>query len=217
MQLIVGSLMLYISLNVQKLLEDVRFSTAYHTRVIDFILAGPPFDGAYCGLHIARYSFCHPRYVNICYSSSKRLWSASQTLLSTVGRWRCFRKIACRMLQRAKLSVWIPASLPRSPYFWLLIAKLSRTSFCLWHYPLSNGPSSHRWGIPVLTLGAYLRFWSIVCYCVTVWLIFFKKEVRHTNLRLILLLTSETRIRKLPQTLTWALRPYTRQYGPYAN
>ena len=32
-------------------------------------------------------------------------------------------------------------------------------------------------GIPVLTLGVYLRFWSIVCYSVTVWLIFFKNEV----------------------------------------
>lgn len=31
-------------------------------------------------------------------------------------------------------------------------------------------------GIPVLTLGAYLRFWSIICYGVTIWLLFFKKE-----------------------------------------
>ena len=32
-------------------------------------------------------------------------------------------------------------------------------------------------GIPVLTLRVYLRFWSIMCYSVTVWLMFFKREV----------------------------------------
>jgi hypothetical protein len=36
---------------------------------------------------------------------------------------------------------------------------------------------SARWGTPVLTLGAYLRFWSIVCFGVTMWLIFVQKEV----------------------------------------
>jgi len=31
-------------------------------------------------------------------------------------------------------------------------------------------------GIPPLTLGGYLRFWAILCYCVTIWLVFFKRE-----------------------------------------
>jgi PAT family acetyl-CoA transporter-like MFS transporter 1 len=31
-------------------------------------------------------------------------------------------------------------------------------------------------GLPVLTLGAYLKFWSVICFSVTVWLVFFKKE-----------------------------------------
>lgn len=35
-----------------------------------------------------------------------------------------------------------------------------------------------KWGVPHLTLSAYLRFWSVVCYAVTLWLVFFKKEVR---------------------------------------
>ena len=33
------------------------------------------------------------------------------------------------------------------------------------------------WGIPRLTLSAYLTFWAIICYLVTVWLLFFKSEV----------------------------------------
>jgi PAT family acetyl-CoA transporter-like MFS transporter 1 len=36
---------------------------------------------------------------------------------------------------------------------------------------------SERWGIPVLSLSTYLRFWSIVCFAVTIWLTFFQKEV----------------------------------------
>jgi MFS transporter, PAT family, solute carrier family 33 (acetyl-CoA transportor), member 1 len=28
----------------------------------------------------------------------------------------------------------------------------------------------------VLSIGAYLRFWAVICYLVTLWLIFFKKE-----------------------------------------
>ncbi|KAI5119933.1 hypothetical protein M0805_000898 [Coniferiporia weirii] len=33
-----------------------------------------------------------------------------------------------------------------------------------------------KWGIPVLSLSTYLRFWAMVCYSVTLWLIFVKKE-----------------------------------------
>lgn len=36
---------------------------------------------------------------------------------------------------------------------------------------------SERWGIPVLSLSTYLRFWSIICFAVTIWLMFFQKEV----------------------------------------
>ncbi|KIJ45087.1 hypothetical protein M422DRAFT_67250 [Sphaerobolus stellatus SS14] len=32
------------------------------------------------------------------------------------------------------------------------------------------------WGIPRLTLSTYLKFWTLVCYSVTVWLLFFKTE-----------------------------------------
>ncbi|KAF9458749.1 acetyl-coenzyme A transporter 1-domain-containing protein [Collybia nuda] len=33
-----------------------------------------------------------------------------------------------------------------------------------------------KWGVPHLTLAGYLKFWSMVCYSVTFWLLFFKRE-----------------------------------------
>ncbi|KAH9000952.1 acetyl-coenzyme A transporter 1-domain-containing protein [Lactarius hatsudake] len=41
---------------------------------------------------------------------------------------------------------------------------------------LNSEAFSERWGIPVLSLSTYLRFWSIVCFGVTIWLTFFQKE-----------------------------------------
>jgi len=42
---------------------------------------------------------------------------------------------------------------------------------------LTSCNPSARWGTPILTLSAYLRFWSFACFGVTLWLIFFQKEV----------------------------------------
>jgi hypothetical protein len=36
--------------------------------------------------------------------------------------------------------------------------------------------SSTKWGVPRMTLTGYLRFWCLMSYGVTLWLIFFKKE-----------------------------------------
>ena len=36
---------------------------------------------------------------------------------------------------------------------------------------------SEKWGIPLLSLSTYLRFWSVICFSVTIWLTFFQKEV----------------------------------------
>ncbi|KAI0253362.1 acetyl-coenzyme A transporter 1-domain-containing protein [Lactifluus subvellereus] len=47
---------------------------------------------------------------------------------------------------------------------------------------LNSDAFSEKWGIPVLSLGTYLRFWSFVCFSVTIWLTFFQKE-RKENLR----------------------------------
>jgi hypothetical protein len=43
---------------------------------------------------------------------------------------------------------------------------------------LNSEAFAEKWGIPRLTLGTYLKFWTIICYGVTLWLLFFKKEVR---------------------------------------
>jgi uncharacterized membrane protein (GlpM family) len=37
--------------------------------------------------------------------------------------------------------------------------------------------TSQKWGIPQLSLSTYLRFWSVICFSVTIWLTFFQKEV----------------------------------------
>jgi MFS transporter, PAT family, solute carrier family 33 (acetyl-CoA transportor), member 1 len=43
--------------------------------------------------------------------------------------------------------------------------------------PLFSVNYRAKWGVPHLTLGAYLQFWSIICFLVTFWLLIFKKEV----------------------------------------
>ncbi|KAH9988800.1 acetyl-coenzyme A transporter 1-domain-containing protein [Russula compacta] len=41
---------------------------------------------------------------------------------------------------------------------------------------LNSEAFSEKWGIPLLSLSTYLRFWSLVCFSVTIWLLFFQKE-----------------------------------------
>ncbi|KAI0273249.1 acetyl-coenzyme A transporter 1 [Russula aff. rugulosa BPL654] len=42
---------------------------------------------------------------------------------------------------------------------------------------LNSEAFSKKWGTPLLSLSTYLRFWSIICFSVTIWLMFFQKEV----------------------------------------
>lgn len=51
---------------------------------------------------------------------------------------------------------------------------------------------SDKWGMPHLTLSTYLKFWSVVCFLVTGWLLLFKKEVSHTYWHLASFLTMST-------------------------
>ncbi|KAF9787012.1 MFS general substrate transporter [Thelephora terrestris] len=48
---------------------------------------------------------------------------------------------------------------------------------------LNSEAFANKWGIPRLTMDAYLRFWGVVCYSVTAWLFFVKedKEVLNVN------------------------------------
>ncbi|KAF8500425.1 acetyl-coenzyme A transporter 1-domain-containing protein [Russula emetica] len=41
---------------------------------------------------------------------------------------------------------------------------------------LNSEAFSKKWGIPLLSLSTYLRFWSVICFSVTIWLTFFQKE-----------------------------------------
>ncbi|TFY77270.1 hypothetical protein EWM64_g6739, partial [Hericium alpestre] len=41
---------------------------------------------------------------------------------------------------------------------------------------LNSEAFSEKWGMPHLSLSTYLRFWSLMCYGVTLWLVFFQKE-----------------------------------------
>jgi len=41
---------------------------------------------------------------------------------------------------------------------------------------LNSEAFCEKWGIPRLSLSTYLRFCSIICFCVTIWLTFFQKE-----------------------------------------
>lgn len=126
MQLIVGTLMLYISLNVGKLMQDpanhVGELTAIFTMLVSFSATQ---DIAVDGWALTLLSHDCLSYASTC---------------QTIG-----------------LNTGFFAS------FTVFLAFNSET-FCA------------KWGIPVLSIAAYLRFWAVICYLVTLWLIFFKKE-----------------------------------------
>lgn len=126
MQLVVGSLMLYISLNVQKLMANPAANLTELTFVFTLLVTlSATQDIAVDGWALTLLSHDCLSYASTC---------------QTIG-----------------LNTGFFAS------FTVFLAFNSETF-------------AHKWGIPVLTLSAYLRFWSVVCYCVTIWLIFFKKE-----------------------------------------
>ncbi|KAI9444124.1 hypothetical protein H4582DRAFT_2071706 [Lactarius indigo] len=63
---------------------------------------------------------------------------------------------------------------------------------------LNSEAFSARWGTPILTLGTYLRFWSFVCFGVTLWLICVQKERKE------ILLEEETNITSVYKTI-WSI------------
>ncbi|TFK30717.1 hypothetical protein FA15DRAFT_662749 [Coprinopsis marcescibilis] len=126
MQLIVGSLMLYISLNVQKLMKDpanhVGELTAIFTLLVSFSATQ---DIAVDGWALTLLSQDCLSYASTC-----------QTIGLNTGFFASF------------------------------------TVFLAFN----SEAFAHKWGLPVLTISAYLRFWAVICYLVTIWLLFFKKE-----------------------------------------
>ncbi|KAL0950664.1 hypothetical protein HGRIS_007449 [Hohenbuehelia grisea] len=126
MQLIVGTLMLYISMNVQKLLDDpgnyVTELTVIFTSLVFFSATQ---DIAVDGWALTLLSPDCLSYASTC-----------QTIGLNTGFFASFT----------------------------VFLAFNSVEF------------ANKWGVPHLTLSGYLKFWSIVCYAVTFWLIFFKRE-----------------------------------------
>ncbi|KAG6857611.1 hypothetical protein H0H87_010179 [Tephrocybe sp. NHM501043] len=131
MQIIVGSLMLYISLNVQKLLDDPAENiielSAVFTSLVFFSATQ---DIAVDGWALTLLSQDCLSYASTC-----------QTIGLNTGFFASF------------------------------------TVFLAFN----SQEFATKWGVPHLTLSAYLKFWSVVCYTVTFWLLFFKKEAKPAN------------------------------------
>ncbi|THU91656.1 hypothetical protein K435DRAFT_759029 [Dendrothele bispora CBS 962.96] len=126
MQLVVGTLMLYISLNVQRLMDNPG-SYVYE---LTFIFTSLVFISATQDIAVDGWALTLLSHENLSYAST------CQTIGLNTG------------------------------YF---------ASFTVF-LALNSVEFTEKWGIPHLTLSAYLKFWSIVCYLVTFWLLFFKKE-----------------------------------------
>ncbi|TFK36781.1 acetyl-coenzyme A transporter 1-domain-containing protein [Crucibulum laeve] len=126
MQFIVGTLMLYISLNVQKLLDDP-------------------------GNNVGELTFIFTLLVSLSATQDIAVDGWALTLLSQ----DCLSYAST--CQTIGLNTGFFAS------FTVFLA-------------FNSEAFAAKWGVPHLTLSAYLRFWSIVCYAVTLWLLFFKKE-----------------------------------------
>lgn len=126
MQLTVGSLMLYISLNVQRLMDD----PSNHVNELTFVFTSLVLISATQDIAVDGWALTLLSPENLSYAST------CQTIGLNTG------------------------------YFASFTVFLAFNSI----------EFAHKWGFPQLTLSGYLKFWSIVCFIVTLWLTFFKKE-----------------------------------------
>ncbi|KAK2461703.1 hypothetical protein APHAL10511_006166 [Amanita phalloides] len=126
MQLIVGTLMLYISLNVDRLMKD----PAHHVLELTTIFTS--------------------------------LVTISATQDIAVDGW-ALTLLSQECLSYASTCQTIGINTGFFASFTVFLA-------------FNSEEFAKKWGVPQLTLSSYLRFWSIMCYAVTCWLLFFKKE-----------------------------------------
>ncbi|TDL28917.1 MFS general substrate transporter [Rickenella mellea] len=126
MQLIIGSLMLWIASNVQVLIDE----PTDHVYLLTFIFTSLVFFSATQDIAVDGWALTLLSEENLGYAST------CQTIGLNTG------------------------------YF---------ASFTVF-LALNSEAFSHKWGIPQLSLATYLRFWSVICFCVTLWLVFVKKE-----------------------------------------
>ncbi|KDR85273.1 hypothetical protein GALMADRAFT_52530 [Galerina marginata CBS 339.88] len=126
MQLIVGSLMIYISLNVQRLMDDPAKNVVELTTVFTMLVTfSATQDIAVDGWALTLLSQDCLSYASTC-----------QTIGLNTGFFASFT----------------------------VFLAFNSEAFAL------------KWGVPHLTLAGYLRFWSVICFAVTLWLVIFKKE-----------------------------------------
>ncbi|KAK7468607.1 hypothetical protein VKT23_003111 [Stygiomarasmius scandens] len=126
MQLTVGTLMLYISLNVQRLMEN----PGDYVYELTFVFTSLVFISATQDIAVDGWALTLLSHENLSYAST------CQTIGLNTG------------------------------YF---------ASFTVF-LALNSVEFTDKWGIPHLTLSVYLKFWSVICYLVTLWLLIFKKE-----------------------------------------
>ncbi|KAN0116511.1 MFS general substrate transporter [Russula decolorans] len=126
MQILLGSLMLWMSFNVQTLLDNALD----HIYILTVVFTSLVVIAATQDIAVDGWSLTLLSRENLSYAST------CQTVGLTIG--------------------------------WLM----SFTVFLA----LNSEAFSARWGTPILTLGAYLRFWSIACFGVTSWLVLVQNE-----------------------------------------
>ncbi|THH15834.1 hypothetical protein EW146_g4704 [Bondarzewia mesenterica] len=134
MQSIIGSLMLYISFNVDKLME----APGDHVYMLTFVFTSLVLIAATQDIAVDGWALTLLSQENLSYAST------CQTIGLNTGYFASF------------------------------------TVFLAFNSEAFN----EKWGVPHLSLSTYLRFWSIICFSVTIWLTFFqteRKEVLHDN------------------------------------
>ncbi|KAF8922182.1 acetyl-coenzyme A transporter 1-domain-containing protein [Mucidula mucida] len=126
MQLTVGTLMLYISFNVQRLMDDA----SHYVHELTFVFTSLVFISATQDIAVDGWALTLLSQENLSYAST------CQTIGLNTG------------------------------YF---------ASFTVF-LAFNSVEFTDRWGVPHLSLSAYLKFWGVMCYLVTFWLLVFKKE-----------------------------------------
>ncbi|KAJ7630499.1 acetyl-coenzyme A transporter 1-domain-containing protein [Roridomyces roridus] len=126
MQVIVGSIMLYLSLNVQVLMDDAK----NHVNELTFLFTSLVFFSATQDIAVDGWALTLLSPDSLSYAST------CQTIGLNTGFFASF------------------------------------TVFLAFN----SEAFATKWGVPHLTLSAYLKFWSVMSYVVSLWLLAFKKE-----------------------------------------
>ncbi|KAF7367312.1 GYF domain-containing protein [Mycena sanguinolenta] len=126
MQIIVGTIMLYLSLNVQVLMDDA----SNHVPQLTFLFTSLVFFSATQDIAVDGWALTLLSHDSLSYAST------CQTIGLNTGFFASF------------------------------------TVFLAFN----SEAFTSKWGVPHLTLSAYLKFWCVMSYAVSLWLLFFKRE-----------------------------------------